>query len=320
MVHLYPEIEPYDHGMLDVGDGHRVYWETCGNPHGKPAVVLHGGPGSGCTPGWRRYFDPGLYRIVLFDQRGCGRSTPHAADPSVDLTTNTTHHLLADIEHLRRHLQTDRWLVFGGSWGSTLGLAYAQARPEHVSQIVLFSVVTTTRRETEWISRDMGRIFPAEWARFRDGVTETDRDGDLADAYGRLLENPDPNVREKAARDWCAWEDTHVATDPDHKPSPRYQDPTFRLAFARLVTHYWRHTAWLEGGTLIRDATKLAGIPGELIHGKLDISSPPDIAWKLTQVWPDATLTLVHRAGHGAGHTDMTHALITATDRFATHQ
>ncbi|MFI0405332.1 prolyl aminopeptidase [Actinomadura sp. 3N508] len=243
MGHLYPQIEPHDHGMLDVGDGHRVYWETCGNPRGKPAVVLHGGPGSGCTPGWRRYFHPDLYRIVLFDQRGCGRSTPHAADPAADLTTNTTHHLLADLEHLRRHLRIDRWLIFGGSWGSTLGLAYAQAHPEHVSQIVLFSVVTTTRREIEWVTRDMGRIFPAEWARFRDGVPEADRDGDLADAYSRLLASPDATVREKAARDWCTWEDTHVATNPDHKPSPRFQDPTFRLAFARLVTHYWRHAA-----------------------------------------------------------------------------
>lgn len=318
MGQLYPETEPYDHGLLDVGDGHRVYWETCGNPHGKPAVVLHGGPGSGCTRGWRRYFNPDIYRIVLFDQRGCGRSTPNAADPDVDLATNTTHHLLADIECLRQHLEIERWLVFGGSWGSTLGLAYAQTHPEHVSQIVLFSVVTTTRRGIEWVTRDMGRVFPEEWDRFRNGVPETHRDGNLADAYSRLLQDPNPMVREKAARNWCTWEDTHVATGPDHKPSSRYQDPAFRMVFARLVTHYWRHTAWLQDGSLLRNAPKLTGIPGELIHGKLDISGPPDIAWHLAQAWHNATLTLIDQAGHGTGHSDMTTALIAATDRFAT--
>src|SRR6266508_2487690 len=156
--------------MLDVGDGHLVSWETGGNPAGKPAVVLHGGPGSGCGPSWRRFFDPAAYRTVLFDQRGCGRSTPHASAPSVDLSTNTTHHLLADIELLRRHLGIERWLVFGGSWGSTLGLAYAERHPDRVTELVLFSVVGSSRREVEWVTRDMGRIFPAAWARFRDGV------------------------------------------------------------------------------------------------------------------------------------------------------
>jgi proline iminopeptidase len=315
---LYPEIEPNDRGMLDVGDGNLVYWETCGNPDGKPAVVLHGGPGSGCTPGWRRYFDPGAYRIVLFDQRGCGRSTPHAADPNVDLAANTTQHLITDIELLRRHLGIERWLVFGGSWGSTLGLAYAQAHPERVSQIVLFSIATTTRREVEWVTRDMGRIFPAEWARFRDGVPEGDRDGSLVDAYSRLLQDPDPAVRERAARDWCTWEDTHVATGRDHQPDPRFQDPVFRMVFARLVTHYWRHTAWLQDGALLRDAGKLAGTPGVLVHGRLDISSPPDVAWHLAQSWPDATLTIIDEAGHGTRHSDTAEALIAATDRFAT--
>ncbi|MGH3659933.1 MAG: alpha/beta fold hydrolase, partial [Micromonosporaceae bacterium] len=197
---FFPEIEPYDHGLLDVGDGHRVYWETRGNPDGKPALVLHGGPGSGCTPGWGRYFDPAAYRVVLFDQRGCGRSTPWAGDPAVDLSTNTTHHLLADIERLRRHLGVERWLLFGGSWGSTLGLAYAEKHPERVSAIVLFSIATTTRRDVEWITRDMGRIFPEEWARFRDGVPAAERDGDLVSAYYRLLNHLDPAVREQAAR------------------------------------------------------------------------------------------------------------------------
>ncbi|MEV0969206.1 prolyl aminopeptidase [Microtetraspora glauca] len=314
---LYPQIEPYDSGMLDVGDGHLVHWETCGDPDGKPAVVLHGGPGSGCTPGWRRYFDPQAYRIVLFDQRGCGRSTPRADAPDTDLSANTTAHLLADVERLRAHLAIDRWLVFGGSWGSTFGLAYAETHPERVSEMILFSVVTTSRREVEWVTRDMGRVFPEEWARFRDGVPEGERDGDLAGAYSRLLHDPDPAVREKAARDWCAWEDTHVATVRDHRPDPRYEDPSFRMTFARLVTHYWSNTAWLEEGALLRDADRLAGIPGVLVHGRLDMSGPPDIAWQLARAWPDATLVLVDDAAHGAGHSGVRDALIAATDRFA---
>jgi proline iminopeptidase len=312
----YPPIEPYDHGLLDVGDGHLVYWETCGNPDGKPAVVLHGGPGSGCAPGWRRYFDPTAYRIVLFDQRGCRRSRPHASEPAVDLSTNTTPHLLADIERLRTHLGIDRWLVFGGSWGSTLGLAYAQAHPDRVSELVLFSIVGTSMREVEWITRDMGRLFPEQWARFRAGVPAPERDGSLVEAYSRLLHDPDPAVRERAARDWCAWEDTHVAIRADHQPDPRYDDPVFRLAFARLVTHYWRHAAWLPDGILLREAGRLAGIPGVLVHGRLDVSSPPDIAWYLAQAWPDAKLILVDEAGHGSSEPGTTEALVAATDGF----
>ncbi len=317
MTSLYPDIEPYDSGMLDVGEGNLMYWETCGNPDGKPAVVLHGGPGSGCNPWWRRFFDPAAYRIVLLDQRGCGRSTPHASDPDVDLATNTTHHLLADIERLREHLRIERWLVFGGSWGSTLGLAYAHAHTERVSELVLFSVVTTTHREVEWVTRDMGRVFPAEWARFRDGVPPADRDGNLADAYRRLLASPDPAVREQAARDWCTWEDTHVAIQSG-RPDSRYGDPVFRMVFARLVTHYWAHAAWLEDGILLREAGRLTGIPGALVHGQLDVSGPPDIPWHLAQAWPDATLTLVSDAAHGAGHQAVTDALIQATNHFST--
>ena len=315
---LYPEIEPYDSGLLEVGDSHRVYWEACGNPGGKPAVVLHGGPGSGCTPGWRRYFDPDVYRIILFDQRGCGRSTPDAGDPAVDLATNTTCHLLADIECLRRALSIDSWLVFGGSWGSTLGLAYAEAHPEHVSEVVLFSVVTTGRREVEWVTRDMGRVFPEQWASFRSAVPEGERDGSLVDAYARLLDDPDPAVRDRAARQWCAWEDTHVSVHPGHQSDPRYADPVFRLRFARLVTHYWRHAAWLGEGVLLRGAAELAGIPGVLVHGRLDVSGPPDIAWQLARAWPGCELVLVDEAGHGAGELGISEALITATDQFAT--
>ncbi|RKF24932.1 prolyl aminopeptidase [Micromonospora globbae] len=313
---MYAPAEPYAHGLLDVGDGQLVYWETCGNPDGTPAVVLHGGPGSGATAGWRRYFDPARYRVVLFDQRGCGRSLPHAADPAVDLSVNTTGHLVADIERLREHLGVDRWLVLGASWGSTLGLAYAQRHPDRVSALVLFSVVTTTRREVEWITRDMGRIFPAEWARFRDGVPPTDRDGNLAAAYARLLADPDPAVRERAARDWCAWDDTHVRTVPGAGPDPRFADPRFRMLSARLVTHYWSNAAFLPDGQLLRDAGRLAGIPGVLLHGRLDVSSPPDIPWQLAQAWPDARLELVETAGHGAGG-GIGERVVAALDEFA---
>ena len=315
----YPQVEPYDHGLLDVGDANLVYWEACGNPEGKPALVLHGGPGSGCTPGWRRYFDPDVYQIILFDQRGCGRSTRDAGDPAVDLACNTTHHLIADIERLRRLLRIETWLVFGGSWGSTLGLAYAETHPEHVCEVVLFSVVTTGRREVEWLTRDMGGVFPEQWAWFRDAVPEDRRDGSLAEAYARPLEDPDPAVRDRAARHWCTWEDTHVAVSSHHRPDPRYDDPAFRMRFARLVTHYWRHAGWLGEGVLLRDAGRLAGIPGVLVHGRVDVSSPPDIAWQLARAWPGCQLALVDEAGHGSGEPGITKALIRATDRFATH-
>jgi proline iminopeptidase len=315
MSELYPKIEPYDHGLLDVGDGQLVHWEVCGNPDGKPAVALHGGPGSGCTPGWRRYFDPDAYRIVLFDQRGCGRSRPHASSPVIDLSTNTTAHLVADIELLRRHLGVDRWLVLGGSWGSTLGLAYAERHPDRVSELVLFAIATTRRREVEWITRDVGRLFPEQWARFRDGVPAADRNGSLVDAYSRLLHDPDPSVREKAAHDWCLWEDSHVAVRSDHQPDPRYEDPAFRMCFARLVTHYWRNAGFLEDGALLRDAGRLSGVPGVLIHGRLDVSGPLETAWELSRAWPDSELVVVDDAGHyGPG---MPEIIVQATDRFA---
>jgi len=309
----YPEIEPYDHGMLDVGDGNLVYWEVCGRPDGKPAVVLHGGPGSGCTPGFRRYFDPDAYRVVLFDQRGCGRSRPLAGDPAVDLAANTTHHLIADIEQLREHLGIERWLVLGGSWGSTLGLAYAERFPERVTELVLFSVVTTSRAEVRWVTHHAGRFYPEQWTRFRDGVPEGDRDGDLAAAYGRLLQDPDPAVRERAARGWCDWEDTHVGGLHD----TRYDDPAFRMRFARLVTHYWSHAAWLEDGALIRDAGRLAGIPGVLVHGLLDLSGPVDVPWRLSRAWPDAELVLIGEGPHGLRDQATRAAVADALDRFA---
>lgn len=312
---LYPPIEPHDSGMLAVGDGHTLYWEVCGNPHGKPAVVLHGGPGQGCTPRMRRSFDPDRYRVVLFDQRNCGRSTPSAAEPVVDLSANTTPHLVADIERLRTHLGIDRWLVAGGSWGVTLGLAYAQAHPERVSELVLQAITNGDRRETDWITRDMGRVFPREWERFRDGVPAAERDGDLAAAYGRLLHDPDPAVRARAAQDWCDWEDAHVSLAPGAEPSLSVADPAYQLTITRLVTHYWSNGCFLPDGQLLRDAGRLAGVPGVLVHGRYDVSGPLDTAWALHRAWPGSELVVIDDAGHGGA--GMTEAVVAATDRFA---
>lgn len=317
MAYLYPTIDPYAHGLMDVGHGHQIYWEECGNPAGKPALVLHGGPGSGASANWRRYFDPHRYRIILFDQRGCGRSTPNAADSNLALEANTISDLLADMEQLRALRRIERWLLFAGSWGVTLGLAYAQRYPDRVSAAVFSSITAGTRQELDWITRHAGRFFPEAWATFRNGVPADDRDGDLADAYARLLASPDPDVRQRAARDWCAWEVAHVAIRPGQKPSPRYEDPRFRLAFARIVTHYWRHGCWVEGLDLVDGAAHLAAIPALLVHGRLDVSSPPDVAWRLSQTWPGAKLTLIDNAGHGAGEPGMTEILVQATDMLA---
>jgi proline iminopeptidase len=317
---LYPEIEPYDHGMLDVGDGNCVYWEVCGNPSGKPAVVLHGGPGSGCSTGARRYFDPQSYRIVLFDQRGCGRSMPHASDLRTDLSVNTTAYLLADMEHLRQYLGIDQWLLFGGSWGSTLGLAYAERNPQRVTEIVFVGVTTTRRVEIDWLYGGVAPLFPEQWARFRAGVPPTERDGDLVAAYHRLLQDPDPTIHMKAAKDWCEWESALVSVDPDAPPDPRRLQPAFQLAFARIVTHYFHHNAWLEDGILLRQAGALAHIPGILVHGRLDLCSPLVTAWELAQAWPDSELVIVSGAGHSSSDPGMSEVLIAATDRFATRR
>jgi len=315
MSDLYPPVEPYEHGMLDVGDGHTLYWEVCGDPHGKPAVVLHGGPGSGCSPGMRRWFDPARYRIVLFDQRNSGRSTPWAGGPHVDLSTNTTAHLLADVERLREHLGVERWLVSGGSWGVTLAFAYAQAHPERVSELVLGAITNGDRRETDWITRDMGRVFPREWDRFRDGVPEADRQGDLSAGYSRLLHSDDPAVRARAAQDWCDWEDVHVSLAPDAAPFLSVADPGFQLAFARIVTHYWSQGCFLADGHLLRDAGRLAGTPGVMVHGRYDVSGPLDTAWRMHRAWPGSELVVLDDAGHGGG--SMSRAMVAATDRFA---
>jgi len=311
---LYPAIEPYERGMLDAGDGHHVYWEQSGNPAGHPILLLHGGPGSGWNEGIRRTFDPRAYRIILFDQRNCGRSTPHAGEPHVDLSTNTTAHLLADIERLRRLLGVERWALFGGSWGATLALAYAEREPARVSGIVLVAVTTTRKSEIDWLYGGARRFFPEAWERFRHGVPASERDGDLVAAYHRLLMDPDPAVHTQAARDWFEWEWSLVSVDPEMRPNPRQLEPRNQLAFARIVTHYFGNLAWLEDCQLLRDAGRLRGIPGILVHGRFDMGGPPTTAWELANAWPDAELHIVAGAGHSARDPGMNEAVLAATD------
>jgi proline iminopeptidase len=310
---LYPPIEPHAHGMLDAGDGDLVYWEVCGNPAGKPAVYLHGGPGSGCTRASRRFFDPAVYRIVLFDQRNCGRSTPHASDPSVDLASNTTANLVADIERLREHLGIERWLVYGGSWGSTLALAYAVAHTERVSELVLFGVTTGRHSEMDWVFRGgIAPLFPAEWERVMQLVPDGE---DVLDAYYRLLSDADAETRQHAAYEWCLFESATPDWAPTTGLKQRFQDPDYAVAFARLVTHYARHYAFLEDGVLLRNADVLAATPGVLVNGRFDLQARLGNAWALRRAWPRAELVVVPEAGHG-GSAALDAELVRATDRF----
>jgi proline iminopeptidase len=312
---VYPEIAPHDRGWLPVGDGHELYWEVCGSPRGTPAVVLHGGPGAGAAPWWRGLLDPTRFRAVLFDQRGCGRSRPHAADTLTALAANTTEHLVGDIDALRRHLGVERWLVVGGSWGSTLALAYGETHPDQVIGMVLFSVVTTTGREVDWITGRLGRLHPEAWERFVHGSRRR-KDERLVDAYARLLADDDVAVCHQAAADWCTWEDHIAKADDNDTSDPRYEDSRFRLAFARLVTHYWRHAAWLEDGSLLDNIHVLRDVPASLIHACRDLSSPVDIPWQLARCWPASRLIIVDAAGHRAGSA-MTEAIVNATQHFA---
>jgi proline iminopeptidase len=314
---VYPPIEPFASGMLDVGDRNQIYWEQCGNPAGKPALYLHGGPGSGATEGARRLFDPERYRIVLFDQRNCGRSLPSAADFHTDLAANTTWHLLEDIERLREHLEIERWLVVGGSWGVTLGLAYAERCPERVTEMVFVSVTMTRRADIHWLYHGVGRYHPEQWERYRAAVPPPKRDVDLVAAYYRLMTAPDVAVRERAAQAWCDWESALVSADPDAPPLPRWSRPAFRMTFARIVTHYFHHGAWLEEGQLLRDAGRLAGIPGVMVHGRLDLGGPLMTAWELHRAWPGSDLVVINEAGHSSGDPGMTDAVVAALDRFA---
>ncbi|MEU8735155.1 prolyl aminopeptidase [Streptomyces tendae] len=315
---LYPEIEPYDHGMLDVGDGNHVYWETCGNPHGKPALVLHGGPGSRVTQGHRRYFDPAAYRIVLLDQRGAGRSRPRASVHDTDMSVNTTAHVMADLERLRAHLGIERWLVWGVSWGSVLGLRYAQTHPGVVTELVLTGVATGSNAEVALLTRGLGNVFPEAHERFLAELPPDERDGNLAAAYNRLLESPDAAVRERAARAWTDWETAMIPAPPGSVP--RFQDPEFRRGFARTVTHYWGNDHFLgdgnDEGVVLRDAHLLKGIPGTLVQGSLDFGNLLGIVWRLHHSWPESELVIVDEAGHDAGTTG-DEALLAATDKYA---
>lgn len=314
MTKRYPAIEPFESGTLEVGDGYELYWEQVGSPEGTPAIYLHGGPGSGCSIGARHNFDPKAYRAVLFDQRGCGRSRPLASEPDVNLNTNTTNHLIADIEALRQHLGIERWVVVGVSWGVTLGLVYAQRYPERVRAMVLGAITAGTRREIAWITRDMGRIFPREWERFVHLVPEVEQNSDLSAAYARLLANPDPEIYERAAFEWCQWEDTHVSLMPGWKSDPRYRDPQFRLIFARLVTHYWSHGCFLADNEIMAGMDRLKNIPAVLIHGRWDISGPLNTAWALHRAWPASALHILDDAGHGG--IGFPEAMMVALDTF----
>ena len=311
---MFPEIGTFATGHLPVTDGNEIYWEASGNPRGKPALHLHGGPGSGIMTRYRRHFDPERFLVVSFEQRGCGRSRPLVTNPGADLLSNTTPALISDIEELRRHLQVEAWLLSGVSWGTTLALAYAQAYPDRVTEIVLTAVTTTTRSEVEWATEQMRRVFPREWDRFAAAV-RPEPGQSLIDAYYERITHPDRKVRESTARAWCAWEDVHVSLNPKHTPSPRFRDPEFRLLFATLVIHYWKHAGFISGDGILANLGRISHLPGVLIHGRWDVSSPMETAWELHKAWPASELVVVDVDGHG-GET-MADELTRAIARFS---
>ncbi len=309
---LYPEIEPYETGMLDVGDGHTVYWERVGTKGAKPAVFLHGGPGGASSPTQRRLFDPALYDVVLFDQRGCGKSTPHAS-----LEANTTWHLVADIERLREMMGVEQWLVFGGSWGSTLALAYAETHPEHVSELVLRGIYTLTRPELDWYYQfGVSEMFPDKWERFVAPIPEDERHEMMA-AYRRRLTGTDREEQLRCAIAWSNWEGETITLLPNPDYAAHFGEAEFALAFARIENHFFVHDGWMEDGQLLRDAYKLADIPGVIIHGRYDMPCPAKYAWALHKAWPKADFHLIEGAGHAYLEPGILDQLIRATDRFA---
>ncbi|MFC5474958.1 prolyl aminopeptidase [Paraherbaspirillum soli] len=309
---MYPPLEPFKSGMLDVGDGHRIYWELSGNPNGKPAVFLHGGPGGGCSDDHRRLFNPDQYCVLLFDQRGCGRSTPHAY-----LEANTTWHLVADIERLRTMLGVQKWLVFGGSWGSTLALAYAQTHPAHVSELVVRGIFTVRRQELHWYYQEgASQLYPDQWEKFIAPIPPQERH-DLINAYHRRLTGSDEAAKLAAAQAWSGWEGATVKLMPDFTLVEQYSEPEFAIAFARIENHYFVHHGFMEEGQLLRDAARLHGIPGVIVQGRYDVPCPPQTAWQLHQAWPEAEFYLVDDAGHAFNEPGILHRLIQATDKFA---
>ena len=310
---LYPEIEPYDSGMLPVDGRHTLYYEQCGNPKGKPVVLLHGGPGGGCNVKMRRFHDPSKYRIVLFDQRGSGRSTPHA-----DLVDNTTWHLVADIEALREHLGIERWQVFGGSWGSTLALAYAQTHCLRVTELVLRGIFMLRHWELQWFYQEgASRLFPEAWQHYIAAIPEDERH-DLIAAFHRRLTSDDEATRLAAARAWSVWEAAPSFLHVDPQFVAGHEDADFALAFARIENHYFTHKGFFEADDqLLRDAYRIAGIPGVIVHGRYDVICPVQNAWDLHQAWPKAELVVTPASGHSAFEPENVDALVRATDAFA---
>ena len=310
---LHPEIVPYRIGRLKVSPLHELYYEECGNPNGKPAVLLHGGPGGGSTAVMRRYHDPDRYRIVLFDQRGCGRSTPHA---SID--ENTTWHLVDDIEQLREHLKIERWQIFGGSWGSTLALAYAETHPERATELVLRGIFTLRRAELEWFYQEgCSWMFPEAFEDYLRPIPPRERD-DMISAYYRRLTDPDQDVQLEAARAWSAWEGKTLSLLPDAERVRRFSEDAYALAFARIECHYFLHGGFFDADDqLILAAHRLKSIPGVIVHGRYDVVTPPKIAIDLARAWPQADLRIVADAGHAMTEVGTVHELVTATNRFA---
>ena len=312
MAALYPDIDPFDTGTLQVDARHRLYYEQCGNPKGKPVVLLHGGPGAGCGPKMRRFHDPKHYRIVLFDQRGAGRSTPHA-----DLVDNTTHALVADIEALRTHLGIQRWQVFGGSWGSTLALAYAETHPDRVTELVLRGIFMLRRWELEWFYQEgASRLFPDAWQQYLGGIPAVEH-GDLISAYHRRLTHEDPAVRLAAARRWSVWEaaTSFLRQDPDFMSG--HEEEAFALAFARIEAHYFVNGGFFEhDDQLLRDAHRIRHIPGTIVHGRYDVVCPVQNAWDLKAAWPEAQLHIAPTSGHSAFEPEIASLLVDATNAY----
>ncbi len=309
--YLYPPTDPYDQRMLDVGQGHRVYVEQCGNPAGIPVVVLHGGPGGGCSAAMRRYFDPEHYRIILFDQRGCGRSRPHAS-----VTHNTTWHLVDDIELIRRTLDIDAWIVFGGSWGATLALIYAQAHPARVRNIVLRGVFLMTQRELDWFyGGGAGRFWPEVWARFEALIPEDER-GDLISAYHRRLFSGDIAMETRFARAWSSWENALASI---HSTGSGGEAPgDYARAFARLENHYFTNAGFLEfDGQILAHAGRIKHIPGTIVQGRYDMICPPESAYALSRAWPNSDLKLIRNAGHALSEPGISAELVRTMDRIA---
>jgi proline iminopeptidase len=311
----YPALEPYRTGRFAVPGGHDLYFEESGNPLGKPAVFVHGGPGGGTSAGQRRFFHPGRYRIILFDQRGCGQSTPHAS-----LEANTTWDLVADMERLREHLGLERWLVFGGSWGSTLGLAYAQAHPERVTELVLRGIFLLRRCELDWFYQDgASRLYPDAWEAYRDHIPPAER-ADFVSAYHRRLTSPEPQVRLEAARRWSGWEGATSRLLPDAELAAKMEEDAVALAMARIECHYFVNRGWFEtDDQLLRDVPRIRHIPCTIVQGRYDVVCPIDSAWALHRAWPEADFVVGPDAGHSAFEPANSRALVAATDRYAGH-